>query len=136
MTIPSHAKFVINSPYPLKTSYRCSLRFTLILASLILLSSPSPIDILPSGILTPRFARGWSRLPKELKIAIVRYNVVVPYTIWPSNANSVMHDILFHYLHMTLKRASSSRKLFFNENAFMIMLLQEDLSMFRRLPPM
>ena len=135
MTIPAHARFSITSPFPLEAIYPHNVSFTLTLEAPIHLSSPSPIHVIPSGILSSRFARGWSALPTELKLAILRHNLIYSSVIWPRNANQVMHKSLFPYLRMTPEIASLSRALFFAENTFIVSALQEELSMFRDFPP-
>lgn len=135
MTLPAYASFSINSPFPLKFSYPRSASVILTLEAPVHFSSPISVQIIPSGFLSPGFASGWCSLPIELKLAILRHNVLYNSVIWPANANAAMHSSLFPYLRMTPEIAHISRNLFFAENAFVILPQQEALSMFRNSPP-
>ncbi|KZM25654.1 uncharacterized protein EKO05_0003281 [Ascochyta rabiei] len=135
MTIPTHARFSIASPFPLRVSYPHNVSFTLTLEAPMLLSSRSPVYVMPSGVLSSGFSRGWSTLPTELKLTILRHNVIYPSAIWPANANTAMRESLFPYLRMTPEIAYLSRFLFFAENTFIILSGQEESSMSRGCPP-
>lgn len=135
MTIPSHARFSITSPFPLTISFPHNVSFELRLERPIHLCSSSPTHVIPSGVLSPEFARGWSTLPAELKLVILRYDLIRPWSIRPSNANRAIRDTLFPYLRMTPEIANLSRDLFFGENKIVILPLPEEPSMNRGLPP-
>ncbi|KAF3036256.1 hypothetical protein E8E11_002599 [Didymella keratinophila] len=135
MTIPAHADFQFTSPFPLKVSSAHSAVFTLTLDAPVLISPTQPINIESAGVLSAGFARGWCRLPVELKLDILRHGVIRHSTIWPANANRAMHDSLFSYLQMTPEIAALARQLYFAENSFVILAPQEEFTMFRGWPP-
>ncbi|KAF9691051.1 hypothetical protein EKO04_011204 [Ascochyta lentis] len=135
MTIPAHARFSVTSTFPLKVSYPHNVSFTLTLEAPMLLSSSSPVHVIPFGVLSPGFTRGWSRLPTELKLAILRHNITYPSAIWPANANTAMQASLFPHLRMTPEIAYLSRSLFFAENTFIILSGQDELSLIHGFPP-
>ncbi|KAH6633787.1 hypothetical protein C7974DRAFT_471845 [Boeremia exigua] len=135
MTIPPHAKFLITSPILLRASYPHNVSFTLSLHTPMHLSSPAPVRVMPCGVLARGFARGWAKLPVELKQAILRFELVYPSALWPRDANRVVRETLLHYLRMTPEIAGLARGLFFAENRFVVLPLQEELTMFRGFPP-
>lgn len=121
LTIPSYATYSLTSPYPLKVTYPHDLSFTLTLSAPTRLSSCAPVHVAPHGVLSPGFARGWSTLPTELKLAILRHNLVYAAAIWPSNANAVLRDTLLPYLRITGEIARLARAVFFEENTFVLL---------------
>ena len=135
MTIPAHAEFWITSPFSLKASSTHSAEFTLTLDAPVHLSPAQPINVIPTGILSSGFARGWCKLPVELKLEILRHGVIRSSTIWPVNANRAMHDSLFSYLRMTSEIAALARQLYFKENSFVILAPQEESALFPGWPP-
>lgn len=72
----------------------------------------------------------------ELKLRILRYVVVWPSAIWPTNANRVMCGSLFKCMRMTPEIAGLTRGLFFAENTFVLLPLQEEVGVFRGFPLM
>ncbi|KAF1353051.1 hypothetical protein EJ07DRAFT_158867 [Lizonia empirigonia] len=118
MTIPPHAYYLVTSAYPLKVSYSYT-NYTLTFDEPMNLSSPSsPVRVIPSGPLSPGFARGWSKLPTELKLVVLRHVVVHSAEIWQTNVNAAIRDTLFPCLQMTPEIGRLARGVFFAENTF------------------
>jgi len=78
------------------------------------------LNIIPVGPVAPGFARGWLKLPVELKLAILRYNLTFSVAIWPSNVNAVIRNHLLPYLRMTPEIASLAKAVFYQENQFIV----------------
>lgn len=119
MTIPAHAYYLVTSAYPLKVSYS-SVGHTITFDSgpRNISSTSSPLRVIPWGPLSPGFARGWSKLPTELKLAILRHVVMYSAEIWPTNVNAAIRNTLFHCLQMTPEIGRLARGVFFAENTF------------------
>ena len=78
------------------------------------------LKIAPAGLVAPGFARGWLKLPVELKLAILRCNLTFSVAIWPSNVNAVVRSHLLPYLRMTPDIASLAKAVFYQENQFIM----------------
>lgn len=136
MTIPAHANFSIKSSFPLQIGYPNQASFTLTLDAPTHLASTQPILVIPAGVLCAGFARGWRSLPAELKLEILRHGLLRDSPIWPANANQALHDSLFPYMRMSPEIAVLARKVYLEENVFVLLAFQENLAMFRDWPPM
>lgn len=118
MYIPKRATFAVSAPQPIQIAAPYSMQ----------IHSNSPIHIIcdsklkvsPAGPATPGFARGWLKLPTELKLQILRHNLTCPSAIWPSNINTVTRRELFPYLRMTPDIATLAKYVFYQENRFIM----------------
>ncbi|KAF1937816.1 hypothetical protein EJ02DRAFT_469392 [Clathrospora elynae] len=118
MTIPKHATFTINSTQPLKILRPHPMQIHALTPIHIL--SDCRLDIVPAGPPTPGFAAGWLKLPAELKLAILRHNLIYGGPIWPSNVNNVIRRDLLPYLHMTPDIAELASTVFYGANVFVM----------------
>ena len=118
ITLPAHATFAIQSPQPIqiRAPYAIQIHST----SPIQIYCDRKLSIIPAGPATPGFARGWLKLPVELKLAILRHNLTFSVTIWPSNVNAVIRNHLLPYLQMTPDIADIAKAVFYRENQFIV----------------
>jgi hypothetical protein len=118
MDVPAHAKFAVASPQPLKISGPYTLQIQAL--SPVHIYSEVPLKIIPAGPATAGFAKGWLKLPNELKLAILRYNILLPTSLWPANINTVIRRELLPYLRMTSDIAELAQAVFYQENRFIL----------------
>jgi len=116
MDIHRQASFAVYSSQPLNISAPCSMQIHAYTP--IRIRSDSKLTISPAGPATPGFARGWSKLPTELKLEILRYSLLYPSPLWPANINTVIRRELFPYLRMTPDIAEMAKAVFYQENNF------------------
>ncbi|KAK1915972.1 hypothetical protein P3342_003787 [Pyrenophora teres f. teres] len=118
MTIPEYANFAICSSQPVRLCAPGSMQVHA--TSPIHICCNRRLYVIPAGVPTPGFARGWLKLPVELKLAILRCNLIFSVSIWPSNANAVIRNHLLPYLRMTPDIAEIAKLVFYQENRFII----------------
>ncbi|KAF1834806.1 hypothetical protein BDW02DRAFT_597930 [Decorospora gaudefroyi] len=118
MIIPERASFVVSSSQPLEVFTTWPIKIHAL--SPVHIWCDRKLKIMPAGPATPGFARGWAKLPNELKLAILRCNLVFPASIWPANVNTVIRTELLPYLRMTPDIAEIARTVFFQENRFIM----------------
>lgn len=116
MDIPRQASFAVYSSQPLNISAPCSMQIHAYTP--IRIRSDSKLTVSPAGPATPGFARGWRNLPTELKLEILRYNLLYPSPLWPANINTVIRRELLPYLRMTPDVAEMAKAVFYQENNF------------------
>jgi hypothetical protein len=120
MVIPAHADFAVTSSQPLKIASPHSLQIHALTP--VHIRSEVELKIMPAGPLTSGFARGWRKLPNELKLDVLRHNLVFPTSIWPANINAVVKRELLPYLIMTPDIAEVAQAVFYRENQFIMQL--------------
>ena len=118
MEIPRQASFAVYSSQPLVISAPSSMQIHAYTP--VRIRSDSKLTISPAGPATPGFAKGWSKLPTELKLEILRYNLLYPSPLWPANINTVIRRELFPYLRMTPDIAEVAKSVFYQENKFVM----------------
>jgi hypothetical protein len=118
MDVPAHAEFAVASSRPLKMSGPYNLQIQAL--SPVHIYSEVPLKIIPAGPATARFAKGWLKLPNELKLAILRYNLLLPTSLWPANINTVIRRELLPYLRTTSDIAELAQAVFYRENRFIL----------------
>jgi hypothetical protein len=118
MDLPKHASFAVYSSQPLAISAPCSMEIQA--CTPIRIRCDSKLTISPAGPATPGFVRGWLKLPTELKLQVLRHNLLFPSPIWPSNINTVTRRELLPYLRMTPDIAEIAKSVFYQENRFIM----------------
>lgn len=118
MEILRQASFAVYSSQPLDISAPCSMQIRAYTP--IRIRCDSKLTISPAGPATSGFARGWSKLPTELELEILRYNLLFPSPIWPSDINTVTRRELLPYLRVTPDIAEMAKSVFYQENRFIM----------------
>jgi hypothetical protein len=118
MDVPKYASFAVYSSQPLAISAPRSMEIQA--CTPMHIRCDIKLTISPAGPATPGFARGWLKLPTELKLQILRHNLLLPSPLWPSNINTVTRRELLPYLRMTPDIAEIAKSVFYQENRFIM----------------
>lgn len=86
------------------------------------LKAPVSMTISPTDRLGPGFARGWNKLPDELKIAILEENLVQEdnYVHWQLFQGPVVCRTLLQHLAMGPDISRLAHEIFYKKNAFLV----------------
>jgi hypothetical protein len=122
VTIAAGTALYVICNLPIEIESRDIHRFTISAASPTLITAPAAMafTLLPSGCLGPDFARGWQKLSDELKVNILRFNLIIDsYVEYGDTATfTEAHCLLYKHLAMGPEIASLSREIFYKENIF------------------
>ncbi|KAF2875696.1 hypothetical protein BDV95DRAFT_603105 [Massariosphaeria phaeospora] len=84
----------------------------------IKIRSPCAVDLYPDGPWSPQFAAGWEKLPDELKLRVLGFNLTFKE---PINGKSRKGwDTFLHFMTMTPDIANLSQEVFCKTNTFQI----------------